>query len=122
MDAISGAASSKATAIITTTTAGGVVASGFKPDMAGSTLYENGLVFVNWHIPHAVNYVNSGDGVFINWVGIMQIIGSIYITMQLIKLLISAIQNTRDAIMPNKPIKPLVVNNPKPKPKPPKSK
>ena len=93
MDAISGAASSKASTIAATTTASGVIVSGAQPHIFGSWLAENGVGLLSW-------------------IEIFQVIGSLYVTAQLIKLLISTINHARENLMPKKPIKPTVVSAP----------
>jgi len=87
MDAISGAASSKISTITATTTASGVIVSGAQPHIFGYWLAENGVGLLSW-------------------IEIFQIIGSLYVTAQLIKLLISTINHARENIMPKKPVKP----------------
>jgi hypothetical protein len=99
MDAISGAASSKVSTITATTTASGVIVSGAQPHIFGYWLAENGVGLLSW-------------------IEIFQIIGSLYVTAQLIKLLISTINHARENIMPKKPVKPtVVVTTPTAKPK-----
>jgi hypothetical protein len=99
MSAINGAATSKATTIAATTTASGVIVSGAQPHIFGAWLAENGIGLLSW-------------------IEIFQVIGSLYVTAQLIKLLISTINHARENIMPKKPVKPtVVVTTPTSKPK-----
>lgn len=87
MSAINGAATTKINTAATTTTAGGLVIAGEKPDVLGTALMHNGVLGLSW-------------------IEVFQVIGALYVTAQLIKLIIPLILNLKETIMPAKGDKP----------------
>ena len=76
MSAASDAANSKLTAVVATSTAGGVIVTGYNPAMFGHTLAETGLLGLSW-------------------VEIFQIVGTLFVAAQLLKMTISMCQTVR---------------------------
>jgi hypothetical protein len=77
MSAANDAANSKITAAVATSTAGGVIATGYNPTMFGHTLAECGVFGLSW-------------------VEIFQIIGTLFVAAQLLKMTISAYHTVSD--------------------------